>query len=120
MVQRLIEFWNALWSIFRLNGKESELDEEVRFHLEERGGELVEQGYDAKTANKMAIKEFGGVEKFKEETRDSWGSTCSYGPHAGCSILSSISMEKQRIQLCGHWNTGALSGSEYYDFIGIL
>ncbi len=74
MGSRLIKFWNALLALFGLRRKQSELDEEVNFHLEERASELLEQGYDAKIARELALREFGGIEKYKEEAREAWGS----------------------------------------------
>lgn len=73
MKQVIIEIWNALRSLCGLNRKHSELDEEVSFHLGERTSELVEQGIDSKTARQIALREFGGVEQFKEEARYMWG-----------------------------------------------
>ncbi len=68
-----VKFWNALLALFGLRRKQSELNEEVDFHIEERASELLEQGYDIKTARDMALREFGGIETCKEDCRDAWG-----------------------------------------------
>ncbi len=56
-------------SLFRKNIVESELDEEVRFHLERQIAENVAAGMTAEEARRAAMREFGGIEKVKEECR---------------------------------------------------
>jgi len=59
-----------LRSLFRKNVMESELDEEVRFHVERQAAENVAAGMTPEEARRAAIREFGGVEQVKEECRD--------------------------------------------------
>ncbi|MGH9442671.1 MAG: permease prefix domain 1-containing protein, partial [Thermoanaerobaculia bacterium] len=46
---------------------------EIRFHLDMRIAQLVETGVSPEEARRRALVEFGGVEKAKEECRDSRG-----------------------------------------------
>ena len=65
--------------LFRLktlvNGdsKESDLDEELQYHLEMAAAEYEVDGMDPVQAKKRALKEFGNPESLKEDCRDSWG-----------------------------------------------
>jgi predicted permease len=52
---------------------ERELDDELRFHVEELTRDLMASGYDAREARRRAHIELGGVERVKEEARDARG-----------------------------------------------
>lgn len=52
---------------------EAELDDEIRFHVEERTAELIAQGRSPDEALAEARRAFGSVEQVKEECRDAWG-----------------------------------------------
>ena len=52
---------------------QSNLDEEIKLHLEELTDELIEQGIPKDVARKKALKRFGSVERIKDDTRESWG-----------------------------------------------
>src|SRR5215510_16610144 len=52
---------------------EEELDEEVRFHLEREIEENIARGMTPEEAHYAAIRNFGGVERVKEESRDERG-----------------------------------------------
>ncbi len=67
------EWGNAACFAFGWKRKQRELDGEMNFHLQEAIDDLVDQGHSPEAARKMALREFGGVEKMKEECRDSWG-----------------------------------------------
>jgi predicted permease len=49
------------------------MDEEMRFHIESEIAELVARGMETDVARRVALVRFGGVERFKEEARDSRG-----------------------------------------------
>jgi predicted permease len=53
---------------------ESELAEELRFHLDMEVAANERRGLDAAEARRRALATFGGVERFKEEVRDARGS----------------------------------------------
>src|SRR5690242_1455715 len=64
---------NWLSGLFGKRRQETELDEEVRSHLEMAARERVEHGVDEGAAERAALREFGNVELVKETTRDAWG-----------------------------------------------
>ena len=58
-----------LRSIFRRAGVEAELDDELRFHLEQQVEKYVRRGLPYEEARRLARLEFGGLEQTKEECR---------------------------------------------------
>ncbi len=60
----------ALWHWKR---KESELDDEIQFHLSEEAEKRVAAGHTPEHARRAARKEFGNITRIREETRDAWG-----------------------------------------------
>jgi predicted permease len=56
--------------IFRKSRAESELDKELRFHLEQQIADYVAAGISHEEARRRANLEFGGLERVKEEVRD--------------------------------------------------
>ena len=61
---------NWIRRLFRKSRAESELDKELRFHLEQQIADAVAAGADLKEARRRAQREFGGLERVKEEVRD--------------------------------------------------
>lgn len=59
-----------LRSLFRRNRVESELSDELQFHLEELTRQKIERGADPLAARAEALREFGGVAQLQEECRD--------------------------------------------------
>lgn len=49
---------------------ESDLDEELRFHIEQQTDELIRQGMSLEDARREALRQFGGVEQVREQVRD--------------------------------------------------
>jgi predicted permease len=49
------------------------MDEELRFHVEMATEENLRRGLSPAEARRAALVSFGGVERVKEECRDSWG-----------------------------------------------
>lgn len=70
MVSRLRAWWRAL---FRRATVESELDEELRYHLEKLVEEQRAAGLGESEARAAALASFGGFAQAKEECRDAWG-----------------------------------------------
>src|SRR5260370_3290473 len=60
-------------SFWRRKKRETEINEEVRSHLEMATQEHAERGEEAKEAERAAGREFGNVGLVKEMTRDVWG-----------------------------------------------
>ena len=70
-------FWSKLrsWSktTLRRSNMESEMDAELRFHIETRAVDLIRGGLSREEAMRRARIEFGGVERVKEEGREARG-----------------------------------------------
>jgi putative ABC transport system permease protein len=54
---------------------ESDLDDEIRFHLEMEAAKNVERGMSPGEAGALARREFGQIDRFKDEVRDARGVT---------------------------------------------
>src|SRR5579864_4605124 len=59
-----------LRSLFRRREADQELDEELRYHVEQKTAQNVTKGMSPQEARRAALLEMGGVEKRKEECRD--------------------------------------------------
>lgn len=60
-------------ALFYRSKLENDLDEELRFHLEREIEENITRGMTKNEARYAALRSFGGVERVKEESRDSRG-----------------------------------------------
>ena len=63
---------HALW---HRNRRESELDEEIRFHLSEEADQRIAEGLSPEQARREARKDFGNVTLIREAMREAWGLT---------------------------------------------
>ncbi|HVF91226.1 MAG TPA: permease prefix domain 1-containing protein, partial [Blastocatellia bacterium] len=65
---------NGLWmrvrALFRKDEMESDMDEELRFHLEKDIEQNRAAGMSKEEARMAALRNFGGVEQVKEQARD--------------------------------------------------
>ena len=61
-----------LRSLFRRKRADQELDDELRDHVEQKAAEYVAKGMTPQEARRTALLEMGGVERRKEECRDTW------------------------------------------------
>src|SRR5213078_3497978 len=72
-----MNLWTRLRSWLRATLKhsrmESEMDAELRFHVEAYAEDLVRGGVPHKEAMRQARIEFGGIERAKEECREARG-----------------------------------------------
>ena len=59
-----------LRALFRRQAMEQELDDELRFHLEQEAAKLAARGLSADEAMRQARLTFGGVDRIKDDTRD--------------------------------------------------
>jgi predicted permease len=70
-------FWNKITRSFRVlfhrDKLETELNSELRFHLEAQVESKIRGGMSPDAARQSALREFGGVELAKEECRDERG-----------------------------------------------
>jgi predicted permease len=64
---------NWLGRFFRKSKLESQLDSELRFHVEQQTVENIAAGMNPDEAHRSALAQFGGLEYIKEETRDARG-----------------------------------------------
>lgn len=60
-----------LMSLFRKRRLESQIDSELRFHIEQKAAELIGQGVEPGEARRRAMAKLGGVEAIKQEWRES-------------------------------------------------
>lgn len=70
---RLATIGHRLRALFRARSVESELDEELRFHLEREIEINVAKGMSREEARLAALRSFGGIEQVKEQCRDERG-----------------------------------------------
>ena len=64
-------FWH--WLFRRRREEEQELDEELRFHLDQEARLRIDRGEPPATARLSARRDFGNVARAREATRDMWG-----------------------------------------------
>ena len=74
----LSDLWIRVRALFRRKSVETELDDELRFHLERQVEKYVENGLSREEAQRRARVEFGGFELSKEECRDATGAYFSH------------------------------------------
>jgi putative ABC transport system permease protein len=67
------DLWIRVRALLWRKSIETELDEELRFHLERQVKKYVQSGMSREEARRRAHVEFGGVELAKEECRDARG-----------------------------------------------
>ncbi|HEY6403423.1 MAG TPA: ABC transporter permease [Blastocatellia bacterium] len=63
----------ALQSLLRKSQAESELNEELRYHIDQQTEQNIRMGMNPEEARSAARKAFGGVEQAKERSRDARG-----------------------------------------------
>ena len=69
----LTDWMLRLRSLFTRNRVEQELDDELRYHLEQQVASYIRQGLAHDDAVRRARLEFGGLDQIKEEHRDARG-----------------------------------------------
>jgi predicted permease len=70
-----MRLWRRLCWLFRRRSRDSEIEEEMAFHLEREVEESQASGLTAEQARSKALREFGNVALHKEDTRSAWGWT---------------------------------------------
>src|SRR5580658_5953238 len=63
-------FRSLLSALFHSKHIDAEMDEEMRLHIQNRAEDLERSGLSHGEAERRARIEFGGVERFKEEVRE--------------------------------------------------
>ena len=69
----LSDLLHRLRALFRRNAVERELDEEMRFHLEQQVDSYMREGLSRSEAARRARLEFGALEQIRDEHRDARG-----------------------------------------------
>jgi hypothetical protein len=69
----LREAWSRVWSFFQKRQRDTELDAELKAHLELAVEDNVNQGMPLEEARRRALVRFGGVQQAKEQQRESRG-----------------------------------------------
>ena len=59
-----------LWSWLKPAAAERQLDEEIRYHIEREMEENVRAGMSREAARREAVRQFGGIDRHAEESRD--------------------------------------------------
>lgn len=67
------DFVYRVRALFRKSEVEAEMEDELRFHLEQQARKLQRSGLTPAEAERNARIALGGVEQIKEECRQSWG-----------------------------------------------
>jgi predicted permease len=74
MLSRILSELRYRWrALFRRPDLESELDDELRFHIDRHVEKLAATGVSHAEASRQARIAFGGMDRIKEETRDARG-----------------------------------------------
>src|SRR6476646_10770829 len=60
------------WNWFRRQKLESDLDRELRYHVERRTADFMRSGMPEREAHSRAVVELGGLTQVQEEVRDIW------------------------------------------------
>src|ERR1035438_19809 len=68
-----MKLFHRLRALFRKDGLDQELSEEMTFHLEKQIEQNIAAGISAEEARYAAMRRFGGMEPVKEDCRDAWG-----------------------------------------------
>jgi hypothetical protein len=72
-VKMLSKLRMALWALLRRSQAERELDEELRYHIEQQTEQNIRLGMNPEEARCAARKALGRVEQAKERSRDARG-----------------------------------------------
>jgi len=67
------KLWQRLLALFGREQLKKELDEELRFHVEQQVAENVAAGMDEKEARHAAMRAFGSDLAVKEQAQETWG-----------------------------------------------
>jgi predicted permease len=72
-MQWLRQLWLKLRTLFRRERRNEQLNDEIRFHLEQQVAENIAAGMSPPEARHAAVRLFGNVTSLNEETRQTWG-----------------------------------------------
>src|SRR5256885_17050015 len=69
-MKSFIRLWRRLCSLAQKRAVKQEIDEELRFHLEQRTAENLAAGMSPEDAAREARKRFGNLQSVREECRE--------------------------------------------------
>ena len=69
------EIASGLAALVGRRRQDAEMDEEMRFHLDMEARRHMNEGMSEREARRAARREFGGVERHKDDTRDERGAS---------------------------------------------
>ncbi|HYE87800.1 MAG TPA: ABC transporter permease, partial [Vicinamibacterales bacterium] len=103
MIRRVRSYFLAVWkALFQGMQLDSEMDEEMRFHVQMQAERLMrERGLDAGEARRQALVAFGGVEKYKEAGRDTRGTQWLAALHQDGRLAMRMLMKYPALTLIG-------------------
>jgi len=67
------QFWMRLQTLFRRDHLAQDLDDEIRFHLDEQIAENIAAGMNKEEARHAALRSFGNPSLLKEDAQETWG-----------------------------------------------
>lgn len=70
-----LKFWQRLRSLGQQRAVKQEIDEELRFHIEQRTAENIAAGVSPEAAARDARKRFGNMQGIREECRETRGAS---------------------------------------------
>jgi predicted permease len=70
---KLVQIYQRLLFFLRREKLASELEEEMRLHLEMKVQDYLDAGMNPEEARYAALRQFGNITKLKEESREMWG-----------------------------------------------
>src|SRR5688572_16778278 len=70
---RMKNWLDSLRAVFRRKSLNTDIDDELRFHVEMQAAQLADAGVRSDEARRRALVVFGGVERYAEECRDTRG-----------------------------------------------
>src|SRR5215218_2458931 len=73
MFRGIVRVWQRLGSFMRRASIERDMSDEMRFHIDMEAADLRRSGLDEHEASRRAHAAFGGMERHKEDVRDSVG-----------------------------------------------
>ena len=73
-------------TLFQRSRIDAEMEEELRSHIQHRADDLERSGLSRAEAERRARVEFGGYERYKEESHEALGGTVSRNSHAGRTL----------------------------------
>src|SRR6266478_9284536 len=90
-MRTLINFWRRFRSLGQQRAAKQEIDEELRFHIEQRTAENITKGMTPEEAAREARKRFGNLQSVREECRElrggSFGETILQDVRFGLRVL---------------------------------